>query len=111
MAKVPKVHPIYGPRLMHRKRHEYRPLTDEQRADHDHQSVYSFTIQDDKFAADIDEQLFKAQVEDGTFTYKHFQTARNGHIFKVTMHGEVTDDLKKILFKVGLKVGGGIKTR
>ena len=99
-------HPIYGPRLVHVKRHHYKPAEPDPERD----PVHSFTIKDDDFAEHIDQQLFAAQVEDKNFTYKHFQT-KNGHIFKVEMHGKADDKLKKILFMVGLKLPGGITTR
>ena len=91
------------------KRHNYRPLSAEERTE-DRYPTYSFTVKDDKFAMDIAEQLFDTQVEDRTFTYQQFET-KTGHLFKVKMHGEVTEDLKKILFKVGLKLQSGITTR
>ncbi len=72
--------------------------------------VHSFTIQDDDYAEQIDAKLFAAQVEDKNFTFKHFQT-KNGHIFKVEMHGKPDEALKKILFMVGLKLPRGITTR
>jgi len=76
----------------------------------DHNPIYSFQIEDHKFAANIAEQLFDAQVEDKTFTYKHFQT-RSGHIFKVEVFAEGSEELKKILFLAGLKLKSGITTR
>ena len=76
----------------------------------DHNPIYSFNIEDDKYAADIDERLFDAQVKDETFTYKHYET-RHGHLFQVQIFSEGSEELKKILFMVGLKVQSGITTR
>ena len=57
------------------KRHNYRPLSAEERTE-DRYPTYSFTVKDDKFAMDIAEQLFDTQVEDRTFTYQHKERLR-----------------------------------
>ena len=76
----------------------------------DRSPIYSFQIEDHKYALDIAERLFDAQVEDESFTYKHHQT-RSGHIFQVQIFQEGSEELKKILFLVGLKLKSGITTR
>ena len=107
---VPLVHPVYGPRLVARKRHEYKPLTDEQKAERETPSHLSFVIEDDSFADEIDRKLQAAQWEHKNFYFRHIET-RTKHIFQIDAKSVEEDDLKKILFIVGLKSGAGIKKR
>lgn len=73
-------------------------------------AILSFVIEDDAFAFDIDCKLQDAQNEHRNFYFRHLQT-RTKHIFQIHTKEIEEDDLKKILFLVGLKQGSGITRR
>lgn len=108
--KTPLVHPVYGPQLVHRKRHEYKPMSDEQKAERETPAHLSFVIEDDAFAAEIDRKLQAAQWEHKNFYFRHIETMTK-HIFQIDTKEVEEDDLKKILFLVGLKSSAGVRKR
>lgn len=70
----------------------------------------SFVIEDDAFAFEIDRKLQEAQWEHRNFTFRHLQTITK-HIFQIDTKDLQEEDLKKILFIVGLKSGSGVTVR
>lgn len=93
---------------MHRKRHAYRSLTAEQREGEIH--LYSFTLEDAKFAKEINRKLYAAQIEHRDFWFRYIET-KTKHVFQIHAQDIVEDDLKKILFMVGLKSKSEVNKR
>ena len=73
-------------------------------------TILSFEIDDPKFAATVNDKLSDAQWEHKNFYYRYIET-KTKHIVQIHTKDVEEDDLKKILFLVGLKQRGRITKR
>ena len=72
--------------------------------------ILSFTLTDPVFAAKVDQDLAAAQAEHRNFYYRCIET-KTKCVFQIHTKGVAEDDLKKILFMVGLKSNAGVTKR
>lgn len=71
---------------------------------------YTFTIQDNEYADQVGNDLMALKKKHPSFYFKHIET-RTRNMFEITTDSPEDEDFKKFLFRIGLKVVGGIKTR
>lgn len=71
---------------------------------------YTFIIQDADYARQVFDELIALKRKYPNFYVKESETRRHS-MFAITTDDPNNDDFKKILFRIGLKVVGGIKTR
>lgn len=112
--KVPKVHPIYGPRLMPQQRHHYTPLNEEQKDERDPNDPVkiSFTVKDEAVEAWVDKRIAELKEYDAGF-YCQVNSWLHGVLYTLTTtHQHLEhEDFKKFIFQVKLKLGKDVKIR
>ena len=109
-----KVHPTYGPRLMHHQRHHYTPLNEEQKNERDPSDPVkiSFTVPDEELNDWFDARLKILQEYDPMFWVNTIAT-RNGTIYQIStfQHHLHSNEYKKFMFQVKLKLGKDVNVR
>ena len=70
----------------------------------------SFGIEDTDFALQIDDELVKMKKWNPNFYYKHFQTSRE-HLFQISTDDPDEESIRKLLFKLKLKLRTPPKVR
>lgn len=115
MMKIPTVHPKFGPRLIPpHKRHHYTPLTEEEKNERDPSDPVkiSFVVPDPEMEDWFDERLKILKDYDASF-YVHLNSTLNGVLYQLSTkyRNLQSDEYKKFMFQVKLKLGKDVKVR
>ena len=112
--KTPTVNPIYGQRLTPEQRHYYTPLTEEQKTERDPNDPVriSFVVTDPEMEAWFDERLKILKDYDANF-YVQINSTLNGVLYQISTRyrNMQSEEYKKFIFQVKLKLGEDVKIR